>query len=189
MKQIFRITSIAFFLWTAAIFSHAQAVPTAKRNTQIQIGAGWSWGDPDYGGKVQGVSIYGDYDFTRHWGVEGDVHLLNVVTPADRIEDSYLIGPRYVFHFGRLQPYAKFLVGLGHYKTDFDKGDPRYYTDSYTATHGIYAFGGGVDVRAARHLNIRAIDFEYQRWPSDNFAFSNGLTPWALTFGAAYRFH
>ncbi|HEY0162287.1 MAG TPA: outer membrane beta-barrel protein [Edaphobacter sp.] len=186
MKRIVRITSIALFLWTAAIFSRAQAVPTATRNSQIQVGAGWSWGKPDFGPKkAQGISFYGDYDFTRHIGIEGDVHMLNIVTPTDIVENSYLIGPRYVFHFRRFQPYAKGLVGLGHFKTTFDAGSG---IPNYTTTRGIYAFGGGVDVRATRHLNVRAVDFEYQKWSSDPY-FYNGLSPWVLTFGAAYRFH
>lgn len=180
MKRILHITSIAFLLWTSAQISHAQAAPTATRGGSFQLGGAFSFAKPDYGQKnIKGFSAYGDYNFTRHLGIEGDIHLNSVFTPTDIGEDSYLIGPRYVFHFNRLQPYAKFLGGFGRFKYQYD------YTPHTAYTYGIYAFGGGLDYHLSRHLNIRAVDFEYQNWPGFG---ANGLTPMVWTFGAAYAF-
>ncbi len=184
MKRILFILSFAFLLGTTARFSHAQAVPTATRNSSVQIGAGYSFASPDYGQKkIQGYTIYGTYDFTRHWGIEGDIHRISVITPTDIGEDSYLLGPRYVFHYGRFRPYAKGLLGLGRFKTDYD---PRSLRPNYANTYKMYALGGGADMRASRHWNIRLVDFEYQGWPGYG---KNGLTPYVFTFGAAYTFH
>jgi len=128
---------------------------------------------------IQGISVYGDYNFSRHLGIEGDVHLATIFTPRDIGLQSYLVGPRYVFHIKRFQPYGKFLGGIGRFKTDYD------IAPNSTFNYGIYAFGGGVDVPLTPHLNIRAVDFEYQKWPGFE---PNGLSPLVWTFGAAYRF-
>ena len=183
MKRILWTTSIAFLLWTTTQISHAQAVPAATRNGSIQIGAGYSFAKPDYAQRnIQGFTIYGDWDFTRHWGIEGDIHRVSVITPTDIGEDSYLLGPRYVFHIGRFHPYAKGQLGLGVFKTDYD---PRSGLKNYSNTYKMYSFGGGVDYHATRHLNVRAFDFGYQNWPGFG---RNGLTPYVFTFGAAYTF-
>ncbi|MBS1800740.1 MAG: outer membrane beta-barrel protein [Acidobacteria bacterium] len=180
MKRHIQAGLLTTMLGTAHWF-HAQAVPTAIRAGGIaQIGAGWSIASPDYGpSKIQGVSIYGTFDFTRHWGVEGDVHRISLKTPSTIGEDSYLVGPRYVFHHGRIHPYAKALAGFGRFHYLYNSAP------SATYTYKIYSFGGGVDVRARSHLNIRAVDLEYQKWPGFP---TNGITPLALTFGAAYAF-
>jgi hypothetical protein len=183
LKRILWTTSIAFLLWTTAQISHAQATPAATRSGSIQIGGGYSFAKPDYGQKnIQGFTIYGDWDFTRHWGIEGNIHRVSVITPNDIGEDSYLVGPRYVFHFNRFRPYVKGQLGFGRFKTDYDKDSLR---PNYTNTYKIYSLGGGVDYRATRHLNVRAFDFEYQGWPGFG---KNGLTPYVFTFGAAYTF-
>ena len=116
------------------------------------------------------MTIYGTYDFTRHWGIEGDVHRASSITPADIGEDSYLIGPRYALRYNRIHPYAKALFGLGR----------------DVAPRGRDPLGGGIDIALTRGLNLRAVDFEYQQWPGYP---PDGLTPKVWTFGAAYTFH
>ena len=173
-------TSLALGLLAfASTCAFSQAVPTASRAGIAQLGAGWTVVKPDYGQKnVQGVSIYGTFDFLRHIGVEGSIHLASMVTPTDIGEDSYLLGPRYVFRYGRFNPYGKAMFGLARFKYKFQD-----VTNAYT--YGVYAFGGGLDYAATKRINVRAIDFEYQKWPSFP---TNGLTPLVFTFGAAYSF-
>lgn len=184
MKHLLTLFSIAFLLGTTAHFAQGQAAPTATRNSSIQLGAGYSYASPDYGQrKIQGYTIYGTFNFTRHWGIEGDVHRIDVITPTDIAEDSYLLGPRYSFRFGRFMPYGKGLLGLGTFKTDYD---PRSNRPNYSNTYKMWAAGGGVDMRASRRWNIRLVDFEYQNWPGYSV---HGLTPYVFTFGAAYTFH
>lgn len=146
----------------------------------MQIGAGWSVANPDYAQRdVQGISIYGDLDFKHHLGVEGDIHRASIITPTNIGVDSYLLGPRYIYHRNRFSPYAKVLFGLGRFKYKFENAPEAAYT------YKIYAFGGGLDIRATRRINVRAIDFEYQKWPGYP---AHGLTPLVYTFGAAYAF-
>lgn len=184
MKRILSILSITFLLGTTARITHAQATPTATRGSSVQIGAGYSFASPDYGQKkIQGFTIYGDYDFTRHWGIEGNIHRVSVITPTDIGEDSYLVGPRYSFHYKkRFKPYVKGQLGFGRFKTDFDPGS---LMPNYANTYKIYSLGGGLDYHATPHINIRAVDFEYQGWPGFR---ENGLSPYVFTFGAAYSF-
>jgi hypothetical protein len=183
LKRLLSLFSIAFLLGTTAQYLHGQAAPTAIRNSSIQLGAGYSFAKPDYGQKkIQGYTIYGTYNFTRHWGIEGDIHRIDVITPTDIGQDSYLLGPRYSFRFGRFMPYGKGLLGLGTFKTDYD---PRSNRKNFSHTYKMWAAGGGVDMMASRHWNIRLVDFEYQNWPG--FA-NHGLTPYVFTFGAAYTF-
>lgn len=179
MKSFFQIGCIVSVLGLAAS-AWAQATPTASRISHLQLGGGWSIANPDYAQrKIQGFTIYGDLDFTRHWSLEGDIHRVSIVTPTDVGVDSYLLGPRYVYRHNRFSPYAKVLFGLGRFKYQFD------YAPEAVYTYKIYAFGGGLDIKATRRVNIRAIDFEYQQWPG--YA-SHGLSPAVYSFGAAYAF-
>lgn len=162
-------------------WSHAQAVPTASRSSHLQVGGGFTYARSDYGVPIKGLTVYGDYDFTRHLSVEGDLHFVNIFTPGDIGEKTYLLGPRYSFRYHRFTPYAKALFGIGQFQ--FQR--PSSFLVAATYTYGVYSFGGGVDLRAARHLNIRPFDIEFQKWPGFG---QHGLSPIVMTFGAAYVF-
>ena len=44
---------------------------------------------PDYDRKnIGGITVYGTFDFTRHWGVEGDIHYVSLFTPSPIGQDS-----------------------------------------------------------------------------------------------------
>lgn len=168
-------------LGTASPHAFAQATATASRLGTFQVGGGVSIASPDYGpGHIKGYSAYADFDFGEHLGVEAVTHQVSIITPTDIGEDTYLIGPRYFRTYGRFSPYAKLLVGLATFNLQYDFAP--HSSTSYLA----YALGGGVDIRATQHINVRAIDFEAQRWPG--FAV-NGLTPYVTTVGVAYSFH
>ena len=163
-------------------WSHAQAVPTASHVGTIQVGVGATFVKPDYTTETaKGIAVYGDFDFTRHIGLEADVHIASLITPNDVGENTYLIGPRYVYRFRRLAPYGKVLFGIGDFQ--FQQGS---YGSGSNSTYVVEAFGAGLDIQATRRISIRAIDFEFQKWP--NFP-PNGLTPTAITVGVAYVFH
>lgn len=136
---------------------------------------------PDYGQTyIEGLSIYGDLDVTRHLGVEAVYQNASLRTPLDIGENAYLIGPRIRATRGRFIPYAKFLFGEGIF--NYQQG---YNIRASSESHFMYAFGAGVDVRATRRINVRLFDFEYQRWPGYG---PHGLTPYAVSVGAAYAF-
>jgi hypothetical protein len=158
-------------------WSHAQAVPTASSTSNIQIGVAGTFINSDYSKNQKGFSVYGDFDFFHNVGIEGDIHFA-LITPADISENSYLLGPRYSWNYKRFHPYAKALFGIGRF--GFQQG---YYPSASTSTFGQFALGGGLDFQASRHINVRAFDVEFQRWP--NFT-PNGLSPIVYNFGVAY---
>ena len=177
MKRHFLIGCFACVL-SLTPWSHGQAVPTASRTGAIQIGAAATFISPDYTQQyIKGISFYGNYDIGQHLGVEGDIHI-SVITPGDISENSYLLGPRYKWHYKRFEPYAKVLVGIGRF--GFQTGS---FPVASSFTYFQFAPGGGLDIRATRHINVRAFDVEFQKWPGFN---PNGLSPIAYTVGVAY---
>jgi Outer membrane protein beta-barrel domain len=159
----------------------AQALPTALAKGNLQVGGGLGYAFPDYGQKnIKGISAFVDLDLFMHFGVEGDIHYIALVTPTDLAENTFEIGPRYVYRKGRFAPYAKFLIGRGDLVIQETQDNPGKYSGNYF----MGSIGGGLDIQATRHIVIRAIDLEYQRWPN----LGNGLSPTVITIGAAYRF-
>ena len=180
MKRLLYLGALLTIVSLLPLRLHAQALPAATRSAQIQVGVGGTFAAPDYGQRyVKGISVYGDIDFPRHLGVEADVHLASIITPTDIGEDSYLIGPRYSYQRNRLRFYGKALFGVGQFQYQYD------YRPHYHENYFVYAFGGGLDIHATKRINIRAIDFEAQRWPGYP---QNGITPYVTTIGVAYAF-
>jgi hypothetical protein len=177
-----KILGILFLLFGAFVSSYSQAIPTATRGVSIQLGLGFSNVSPDYySSHIEGYTVYGDLDFLRHFGVEGEIRDATIVTPTDIGEKNYLFGPRAIYRFGRFTPYIKVIGGIGTFV--YQKGI--YKADS-SRHQRIIAFGGGLDYLLSEHISIRAIDVEFQDWP--RFYNPKDMTPLALTFGAAYRF-
>lgn len=160
------------------VLLHAQAAPTAIRKASLQAGAGFSNADTDYlPSRVNGTTLYADYDFYHHFGVEGEFRYIKD-GDTNIYEKTYEVGPRYSRTYGRFSPYAKALYGRGVF--NFTYRGERVANIAYN----ILALGGGVDYRLLRHVNLRG-EYEYQHW----FGFPpNGLTPSVVTIGAAYRF-
>ena len=180
LKTLLTIGSLAGVLSLSSI-GQAQAMPTATAHGNLQVGGGLSLGIPDYGEKnIEGATAFADFDFTPHIGAEADIHYVSMITPTDLGENTYEIGPRYVYRRGRFAPYGKVLVGLGSLVIQETQDNPGKYSGNYF----MYSFGGGLDILIPHHIVIRAIDAEVQRWPS----LGNGLTPYVFTVGAAYRF-
>ena len=171
---------ITFFLnLVPSLF--AQAAYTASKRANIQVGVlGSAFTLDDNTGHEEGIGIYGDIDFTKHLGVELLYRDASIKTPHDVGENHLLVGPRYVFHRGPFDPYAKAVIGRG--TINYQVG---YYLVASSESYLTYALGGGLDLRAARHINVRLFDFEYQRWP--NFP-PHGLTPYGYSAGVAYHF-
>ena len=177
-KTMMRIGLLVFLLFMPS-FGHAQAKPTSLSGGALQVGAGFTYSNPDWGTKsIKGISGFVDYDFRPHLGAEAAIHYNEIVTPDDLAEKSYLIGPRFMLPRGRFTLYGKALVGLGSLVFL-----PPSYAGTQNASYFAYAFGGGLDIRAKDHIIIRAIDFESQHW-----SYLTGLTPTVVTVGAAYRF-
>ena len=179
LKNWMSIVALAGLLSVASI-GGAQALPTAVAKGALQIGGGVTEASPDYGQKnIEGATIFADFDFRPHLGLEATVHYIALVTPTDLAENSYLIGPRYVYRRGRFAPYGKAMFGIGDLviqELQDNVGHP-------AGTDFAYSIGGGLDIAATQHIVVRAIDFEYQHW-----SYQTGLTPMVATIGVAYRF-
>ena len=154
--------------------SRAQAVYAATRGTQIQAGVGVLFLNPDYVNReIKGASFWGDYDIRRYLGAEVAVHIGSFITPDDIAENSYLVGPRFIYHYRKFAPYAKALLG----RSTITNQD-----NNQSSSYNTYAFGGGLDYRVARKFNVRA-DFIQEVWP--NFE-PNTLSPTAFSVGVLY---
>jgi hypothetical protein len=125
--------------------------------------------------KLLGISAFIDADTKRRIGLEGEARWLEFHQIGNVHVETYAIGPRYHMNFGRFQPYAKGLVGIG--KFNFP----------YNDAHGSYlviAAGGGVDYRITRRLRLRLADCEYQYWPQFTFA---PMTTFGVSSGLRIR--
>ena len=154
---------------------NAQAVYTAERTARITIGAGGSYLNTDYAPKpTYGPSFFADIDAFRHLGFEAEGHFGGIISPDDLGENSYLVGPRAFIRRSRMTGYGKLMLGRGIITNQLF---------NLSSSYNIYAFGGGLEYRAARRITVRAIDFEMQKWPSFP---PNGLSPLIVTVGASY---
>jgi opacity protein-like surface antigen len=180
LKTLMMAGALASVLCLTSL-GRAQALPTATANGSLQIGAGYTYANPDYGQKsIMGASGFADFDFGQHFGVEADVHYVAFITPLDLAENTYLIGPRVMYPYHRFKLYGKVLAGYGDLVVQEEQDNIGHPSGFYFA----YALGGGLDVRATDRITIRAIDVEAQKWPN----YGNGLSPIVYTIGAAYHF-
>ncbi len=180
------LTSIA--LAGTCVAASAQATPAATRALSAQVGGGFAVARSGYVyNYIKGYTVYGDIDYRQWIGLEADLHMTNIFTPDDVGEKTLLIGPRVTFIHGAFNDkpnfvnvYAKFQGGLGY----FEFQSPAYQPP-FTNRYRMLAYGCGIELHASRHLNVRPIEIEWQRWPS---ATARGLKPVVATFGAAYAF-
>jgi hypothetical protein len=154
---------------------HAQADYTATRSTRIQAGVGILILKNDYVPALnKGITLFGDYDFSRFAGLEADVHLGGLVAPESIGENTYLAGPRLTYRRRNATVYGKVLIGRGSITNQ---------AANLTTSFNAFAYGGGVEYRLNHKLNLRLFDAELQKWP--NFE-SHTLSPIAATVGVAY---
>ena len=155
--------------------SRAQDVYAGVRSTRIQVGAGVMRLSSDYVDKpIYGISGWADYDFRKWLGIEADVHIGTIITPEDLGENSYLIGPRFVYR-------KKALTGFG--RVTAGRGTIINQAFNLSTSFNILAVGGGAEYLVKRKFNIRFVDFEYQDW----YAFKpHSLSPISITAGVSY---
>ena len=180
-----RILILVCMLAAATPLLRAQEIPTETRAGELQIGGGYSSANPDYSPhKFYGPYLYSSFDFRDHIGVEFNFHYVkesNDGPPSDinqgMYERTYEIGPRYVLHIKKFDPFVKVMIGRGVFN---------YPDNTANLAYNMYAAAIGCDLRTTRYLNVRLFDYEYQKWSSFP---PNGLQPNVLSFGVAYRFH
>lgn len=170
-----------FFLAPLLIFSfplllQGQVGPAGRGGSQLVAGGFFSAFSPDYGpNELYGVGLYADLNVGAHLSAEAEGRFLRFNQDLDVHEDNYLIGPRYRFHWHRMQPYVKFLLGNGQFNFPFSYAHGGYF---------MYAPGGGLDIPLRHHFIWRAVDYEYQHWSSFQ---GSSLSPNGFSTGIAYR--
>jgi len=191
---------LLMLLGSGALTARAQVVHAATaRHISLTAGGIASVFQPDYAGNWQppaygyplagasnyplfGAGAYVDVRFTRwaQFEAEGRWLRFNQFNPtgtpgAGISQDNYLIGPRIPIHnFWKATVYGKALVGFAN--MNFDSGVSGRFTD--------IAFGGGADIRLTRRISIRALDVEYQYWPTWG---NSTLSPYGASVGVGYR--
>jgi hypothetical protein len=158
----------------------AQATYTAERTSRIQAGGGLLYLNNDYNNNrtIYGASFWGDFDFSRHIGIEAEGHLGSFITPDDVNQTSYLIGPRFSYRRRRLNVFGKIMLGKGTLST------VRPTLRNTSTTYNIVpAYGGGLEYQYSRRLNIRVVDVEMQKWPDFE---PHTLSPLAISVGFMY---
>jgi hypothetical protein len=185
-----------FFILLAAgaLSAHAQVVPSATaKHVSITAGGMASMFQPDFAGNFQppanqyplaetssnalfGVGAYVDVKFTRWVQVEAEGRWQRFNQYQNIHQDNYLIGPRVPIHrFWKADVYGKALVGYSNMNFDVYGSHGRFTT---------IAFGGGADIKLTRRISIRAIDGEYQYWPTWG---NTSLAPYGVSMGVGYR--
>jgi hypothetical protein len=178
--MIFNKRSFLFFflLLLGHEFAHAQVAPTAFRSPiSLTAGGMVSAFQPDYiPNKLAGVGAYVDLNLFHGIGLEAEGRWQHIHETYGISQDNYLIGPRVkVLHLWRAQPYVKALAGFSNMNFEDNIAHGRFTT---------VAFGGGIDINVTRRWSVRAIDAEYQLWPS----FLGGhLQPYGASVGIGYR--
>jgi Outer membrane protein beta-barrel domain len=145
----------------------AQVVPSGDEGgMSIAAGAMGAGSYVQYGeSKMLGLTGFVDVNTHRRLGIEAEGKWLEWRQNNDVHIETYSIGGRYRFSFGRWVPYAKGLVGFGHFNFPYNLA-----TGSYLVVTG----GAGVDLRLSRRISWRVADIEYQDWPQ--FTFGNMTT-------------
>ncbi len=153
-----------------------RTAPTAERRADLQIGAGLDLTKPDYTLEHwKGITGYATLDVAPHLGLEFVFHQTNSTDGSQLYERTYELGPRYVLHYGRYNPFIRATYGRGVFNFPLSQANLAY---------NAAGLAGGIDIHVRRHVNARA-EYEVMRWI--NFP-DNGLQPVNVTIGAAYRF-
>jgi hypothetical protein len=180
----------AFILFSGNPVS-AQVAPAATEvGLPLMVGGGLADDNIDFGAgrRMEGISIWADWDLTGHkfvpkgLALEAEARTIRFGIPqgfSQMREETALGGFVYSWRrYPKLRPFAKGLAGIG--SIDFPPY-PRYGHD----TRAILVPGGGVDYRVYDRVWVRA-EYEYQIWQK---MFGNdSLTPNGFTIGASYNF-
>jgi opacity protein-like surface antigen len=184
LRTICWIAALATGLFASA--THAQVVPSATYPVHaLWVGGEYSNISASFpyqsGQRLWGIGAFADYHVTSLIGLEAEARFLRFNSFYGETEDNYLAGPRYlVGRFGRLQPYAQCLAGIGKIQYPFAIGNGSYLA---------LAPGAGANYRIARRWSLRG-EYEYQFWlNSPNIANepAHEITPNGFHVGLAFR--
>ena len=180
------IAALALGLFPSLLMS--QAMPTAARRLDMQVGGLFSIANPGIASNAtirygqmnfKGGGLYTTIDPANHLGVEMSGRQVFGIEGVH--ESTYELGPRFYLTRGRFMPYGKVLFGRAVFNFPNDMANQAF-------TEG--AVGGGLDYRISHVFYLR-VDYEYQRWfgfGTQVKAFPGYLSPSVVSFGVAYHF-
>lgn len=166
MKALpFLLASVLLFTQTVA--ARAQTASAGRQDVfRLSAGVLGSGDTLGYGSrKMLGVGAFVDGDSTSHVGIEAEGRWIEFHQRANVHAETYSIGGRYHFVFGRLEPYAKGLAGFANFTFPYNYAQGRYL---------VVTAGGGADYRLTRRISFRA-EAEYQDWPGFTFGSMTSL--------------
>jgi hypothetical protein len=165
--------------------ARAQVVPSATGPHALWVGGEYSNIHASFptgsNQRLWGIGGFADYRLTDHIGVVAEARFLRFNSFYGDSEDNYLGGARYLTkRFGKLQPYAQGLAGLGRIQYPFGIPAGRYFA---------IAPGAGASYSIARKWSVRG-EYEYQlwlNWPNIPGVPTQSFTPNGFHAGIAYR--
>lgn len=173
-----KLLILAAIVLGRALPTQAQAIATASGpGSSVAVGGGFSAFQSVYGDRrIGGAFLYADVNPHWRFGLEGEARYLRYGTFEEITETNYVGGARVmILRPRRLQPYAKFLAGMGRITLPFGYAHGSFLT---------YAPGAGVDIALNNYVSIRAVDFEYQHWPQFTYG---PLSPYGVSAGISVR--
>jgi opacity protein-like surface antigen len=188
-KRLSRLQPICWMVALAACLlagsARAQVVPAATGSHALWVGGEYSnfHASYPYGSNLRlwGIGGFADYRLTPHIGVVAEARFLRFNSFYGDSEDNYLGGVHYLTkRFGKVQPYAIGLAGLGRIQYPFGIPAGRYFA---------LAPGGGASYSIARKWSVRG-EYEYQlwlNWPNIHGYANQKFTPNGFNVGVAYR--
>jgi opacity protein-like surface antigen len=194
IPKVKRTVLTLVMLTACCAIASGQALPAAARAGDLQLGGTFTYSSPDYTTHdALGYGIYGDFDFTQHYGASIAFHHTSI-SQITSTETTYEIGARYHRVYGIYRPYVKLMVGRGIFNFGGSDLHSNPGSEGFTANQSgtspssnFIAGAGGVDFAVTPRINVR-VEGEYQKWGS-NTQLGNGLSPILLNVGAAYHFN
>lgn len=183
MKRFTWIAAVALVAASLAGMStaHAQSPESATGGEALLSAGGTiSANRLEYGQHwLGGAGVFVDANISPRLGIEGEANWAFLHQQSDVHTSTLLVGPRYQFGGRgsdyRFRPYAKFLIGNGHFNFPYNLGYGNYF---------VMAPGGGVDYRLNSRLRLRLADFEWQYWPQFTYGAQSNLS---ISAGVRYR--
>jgi hypothetical protein len=189
IKSLAKLVALFAAIFSQTSASYAQSSVTASKQLDLSVFAGGTGTFTRIeGGKNLDITAGADLTFLSLHLLRPSVEVRGTYPIYRGTIDSqknFLIGPKVEHRFGRLHPYADFLIGRG--EIDYRNGGlavgPLLYLSSNST---IYSPGGGVDYDLGRRLAVKA-DVQIQHWDAPVTG-AGTIYPVALTLGAVYHF-
>jgi hypothetical protein len=188
-RSAFAMLSLSLAAWAGLAAglatgpAQAQARATADRSFGLAAYAGGSYARTDYGSNDKGYIVGADLNTIFHHFQPALDARYTSVTGTTANQSSFAGGLKLQRKFGPFRPYGDMEVGFGTIGF-VDPGrnpDGSWYRRDNSV---ITAFGGGVDVRVARWIDVKA-DAQYQLWKLGHD--QHYLTPFITSIGVVYR--